>query len=176
MHTCSWFKTHNRRMAQSPDHVSNSSLSLSRRIHPPTRYVQDNEASKNFAFKCHRVPRGRGQQAAKGPNDVYSVNCIAFHPIHGTFATTGSDGSYHFWDKDSRQRLKEFVQPQGPIPIPCGDFDSDGNVFAYACSYDWSKGAAGAAQHQGNEIFLHACQDAEVKPGQKKTSGNNRRR
>jgi mRNA export factor len=26
--------------------------------------------------------------------------------VHATFATSGSDGAYNFWDKDSRQRLK----------------------------------------------------------------------
>jgi hypothetical protein len=26
--------------------------------------------------------------------------------VHGTFATTGSDGGFNFWDKDSKQRLK----------------------------------------------------------------------
>lgn len=26
--------------------------------------------------------------------------------VHHTFATAGSDGSFNFWDKDSKQRLK----------------------------------------------------------------------
>ncbi len=26
--------------------------------------------------------------------------------VHATFATSGSDGAYNFWDKDSKQRLK----------------------------------------------------------------------
>lgn len=28
-----------------------------------------------------------------------AVNTMAFHPVHGTFATAGSDGTYNFWDK-----------------------------------------------------------------------------
>ena len=40
--------------------------------------------------------------------DIYAVDCITFHPTYGTFATTGSDGTFNFWDKDSRQRLKAF--------------------------------------------------------------------
>jgi WD40 repeat protein len=44
--------------------------------------------SKNFTFKCHR-----------DGSDIYSVNDIIFHPIHGTFVTAGGDGSYNFWDK-----------------------------------------------------------------------------
>jgi len=34
------------------------------------------------------------------------VNSIKFHPQHGTFVTAGGDGTYNFWDKDSKQRLK----------------------------------------------------------------------
>lgn len=37
--------------------------------------------AKNFTFKCHR-----------DNNDIYSVNDIKFHPVHGTFVTAGSDG------------------------------------------------------------------------------------
>nr|GMC83282.1 Protein RAE1 [Ipomoea batatas] len=37
-------------------------------------------------------------------------NLIVFNlqnpQIHGTFATSGSDGAFNFWDKDSKQRLK----------------------------------------------------------------------
>ena len=34
--------------------------------------------------------------------DIYAVNDIAFHPIHGTLATVGSDGRFSFWDKVSQ--------------------------------------------------------------------------
>ena len=140
--------------------------------------------------------------------DIYSVNCITFHPTFGTFATTGSDGTFNFWDKvharfkhdltppapptpprfthsartpavaqfygrprlplavsahhnsspqppapcpararlssrppsqDSRQRLKAFSKANMPIPV--GAFNRDGTIFAYAVSYDWSKGS-----------------------------------
>jgi cell cycle arrest protein BUB3 len=37
---------------------------------------------KKYAFKCHRVG-----------DLVYPVNTIEFHPIHGTFATGGCDGT-----------------------------------------------------------------------------------
>jgi cell cycle arrest protein BUB3 len=38
--------------------------------------------AKQFAFKCHR-----------SGNMVYPVNAIAFHPVYGTFATGGGDGT-----------------------------------------------------------------------------------
>lgn len=39
-------------------------------------------------------------------SEIYAVNTIKFHPVHGTFATAGGDGTYNFWDKDSKQRLR----------------------------------------------------------------------
>ena len=37
---------------------------------------------------------------------MLQVNDIAFHPVHGTLSTVGSDGRYYFWDKDARTKLK----------------------------------------------------------------------
>mmetsp|Transcript_21786 Transcript_21786/g.53937 ORF Transcript_21786/g.53937 Transcript_21786/m.53937 type:complete len:357 (-) Transcript_21786:114-1184(-) len=115
-------------------------------------HVEDSLAAKNFTFKCHR------EQA-----DIYAVNSIAFHPVHGTFVTTGADGVFNFWDKDSKQRLKQMNKCNAPIP--CGAFNRDGTIFAYAVSYDWSKGGADPMAQSGqNNIFLHAVNDTEVKP------------
>jgi mRNA export factor len=64
--------------------------------------------SKNFTFKCHREQ-----------TDIYAVNDIKFHPTHGTFVTAGADGVFNFWDKDSKQRLKQMGKCNAPIP--CGE-------------------------------------------------------
>jgi len=113
-------------------------------------YIEEKDNSKNFAFKCHRVG-----------NDTYSVNVLEFHPKFGTFATAGSDGTLHFWDKDSRQRLKAFSSVN--VPISAGTFNMDGSIFAYAASYDWSKGLEYYNPQQKNSIFLHPTTEAEVK-------------
>jgi mRNA export factor len=65
------------------------------------------------------------------------VNAISFHPLHGTFSTAGSDGTFNFWDKDSKQRLKGFSNIGSPISATT--FNRNGTFFAYAASYDWSK-------------------------------------
>ena len=80
----------------------------------------------SFSFKCHREN-----------NNVHAVNAISFHPIYGTFSTAGSDGTFNFWDKDSKQRLKGFSSIGGPIASTT--FNRNGSIFAYALSYDWSK-------------------------------------
>ena len=91
------------------------------------QHVDDAAQSKNFTFKCHREQ-----------TDIYAVNDIKFHPTHGTFVTAGADGVFNFWDKDSKQRLKQMGKCNAPIP--CGAFSADGGIYAYAVSYDWSKG------------------------------------
>eukprot|EP00558_Chaetoceros_sp_UNC1202_P013695 CAMPEP_0197233566 /NCGR_PEP_ID=MMETSP1429-20130617/1591_1 /TAXON_ID=49237 /ORGANISM="Chaetoceros sp., Strain UNC1202" /LENGTH=176 /DNA_ID=CAMNT_0042691829 /DNA_START=453 /DNA_END=983 /DNA_ORIENTATION=- len=110
---------------------------------------------KSFAFKCHR----------QNNTDVYSVNAISFHPVYGTFSTVGADGVISFWDKEHKQKLKGF-QPKGK-PISCSDFSFQGNLFAYATSYDWSKGSSFYAQGTPNEICIHYTPDDEIKPKKK---------
>ncbi|KAI8388118.1 WD40-repeat-containing domain protein [Radiomyces spectabilis] len=116
------------------------------------QYVEDKDQSKNFSFKCHR----------DDSKNVFSVNAISFHPIHGTFSTAGSDGTVSFWDKDSKQRLKPFGNAGGTIP--CTTFNRNGTIFAYAVSYDWSKGYKHALPTNPNKIFLHAVKEEDVKP------------
>lgn len=114
-------------------------------------HVEDKDSSKNFAFKCHR-----------DNNDIYAVNSIAFHPVYGTFATTGADGTVNFWDKEQKQRLKPFNR--APTAVPCGNFSNDGNLYAYAVSYDWSKGSEFYnPQTMKNYVFIHAVADSEIK-------------
>ena len=100
---------------------------------------------------------------------MFAVNAMSFHPQFGTFVTAGSDGAYNFWDKDSKQRLKAMAKCSQPIP--CGDFNADGSVYAYAVSYDWSRGYAEYNPATAkNYILLHAPQEAEVKSRTRPTS------
>jgi mRNA export factor len=93
---------------------------------------------------------------------VYSVNAIAFQNQYGTFATVGSDGVVTFWDKDNKQRLKAFAAIRQTIP--CAAFNAQGSLFAYASSYDWSKGSGYYAPGTPNEIFVHYTPEDEIKP------------
>ncbi|KAF8626414.1 hypothetical protein AX17_006581 [Amanita inopinata Kibby_2008] len=122
------------------------------------QYVEDKDSTNNFSFKCHRrdsTPNAKDQAL------VFAVNDISFHPVHGTFSTCGSDGTIHFWDKDARTRLKTFDPAPGPITTTA--FNRNGTVFAYAVSYDWSKGHSGMTPGMPNKIMLHACKDEEVR-------------
>lgn len=126
------------------------------------QYVNPTNPKDNFTFKCHRS-NGTATATAQ---DIYAVNSIAFHPVHGTLATVGSDGRFSFWDKDARTKLK--TSEQFDQPITCCTFNAQGNIFAYACSYDWSKGHEGFdTQKMKPRIFLRSCFD-ELKQSQKK--------
>ncbi|GBG79400.1 hypothetical protein CBR_g29549 [Chara braunii] len=62
-----------------------------------------------------------------------------------------------------------------PQPIPCSTFNNDGTIFAYAVSYDWSKGAENHNPATAkNYIFLHATQDSEVKAKSRTATGSKR--
>lgn len=120
--------------------------------------MEKDRKNSDFAFKCHRDHES---------GIIYPVNSISFHEQHGTFATAGGDGGFNFWDKDNKHRLKQFQRLNQPITATA--FSSDGNIFAYAVGYDWSKGAQ---HHDGNAkkyILLHGVQGPEVKG--KKASG-----
>jgi len=120
------------------------------------QYFDKSMHAGNFAFRCHRP----------NANDIYAVNDIAFNGA-GTLATMGSDGSLHFWDKDSKQRLKAFSR--GNMPVVCGAFSAQSNLFAYAVGYDWHRGAAPYDQNvmSQNNIHLYAVQQNDIMPRRK---------
>jgi mRNA export factor len=120
-------------------------------------HIDPGEQHKNFAFKCHREQNSQ---------HIYAVNAIDHHPRYGTFATCGSDGCILFWDKDSKSRLKAF--PKCDQPIVAGKFNHNGNYFAYASCYDWSKGMEGYKEsklaNQKAHIFIHSVAEKSIKP------------
>ena len=57
---------------------------------------------KKYAFKCHR------QKSADGQEIIYPVTALAFHPVYGTFATGGCDGTVNVWDGKKKKRVAVF--------------------------------------------------------------------
>ncbi|RDW61098.1 WD40 repeat-like protein [Coleophoma crateriformis] len=120
------------------------------------QYVEEKDASSNFSFKCHRDPPNNNM------TNVYSVNAISFHPVHGTFSTAGSDGTFHFWDGVAKHRLKGYPSTGGTISATA--FNRTGSIFAYAVSYDWSKGYASNTPQYPNKVMMHPVNGDECKP------------
>ena len=122
------------------------------------QYIEEKDKNSNFSFKCHR----QAPPNQRDVSNVYSVNSINFHPVQGTFSTAGSDGTFHFWDKDAKNRLKGYPEVGGTISTTA--FNRSGSIFAYAVSYDWSKGFSANTPQLPNKVMLHAVVGDECKP------------
>ncbi|KAJ4159966.1 uncharacterized protein LMH87_007901 [Akanthomyces muscarius] len=120
------------------------------------QYVEDKDSTSNFSFKCHRDP------VVNNSVSVHAVNAISFHPVHGTFSTAGSDGTFHFWDKDAKHRLKGYPNVGGSITATT--FNKSGTIFAYAVGYDWSKGYQHNTQNYPIKVMLHPVNNDECRP------------
>jgi mRNA export factor len=54
------------------------------------------------------------------------------------------------------------------VPFFCSGYNRNGAIFAYALSYDWSRGYAEYnPQVMKNTILLHSMKEDEVKPKSK---------
>ncbi|KAJ3299886.1 hypothetical protein HK104_006243 [Borealophlyctis nickersoniae] len=108
--------------------------------------------NKKYAFKCHRIKEGDGET-------VYPVNAIAYHPIHGTFASGGGDGAVNMWDGFNKKRLRSF--PRYPTSIASLSFNSNGKLLAVASSYTYEEGEK---DHAPDTIYIRPVSDAEAMP------------
>ena len=115
-----------------------------------TTLGKDEQGKDDFAFRCHRNTKNN-------PVLVYAINDIAFNPAYGTFCTVGSDGIYSIWDKLKRSRLYERAETNDITPITACDYNSSGNLLAFATGYDWSRGAEAAKEYNlnCNKIGIH---------------------
>eukprot|EP00002_Diphylleia_rotans_P006966 TRINITY_DN1640_c0_g1_i1.p1 TRINITY_DN1640_c0_g1~~TRINITY_DN1640_c0_g1_i1.p1 ORF type:complete len:328 (+),score=53.98 TRINITY_DN1640_c0_g1_i1:72-1055(+) len=117
------------------------------------QYTAPADKDKSFAFKCHREG-----------NNIYPVNSIRFHHKYAdSFVTAGSDGTYHFWDKKNKSRLKQFNKKQ--TSISCTAFNNDTTLFAYSVSYDWHQGHEGIPKTTNeNSIYIMSVKDMDIRP------------
>ncbi|KAI1094751.1 WD40 repeat-like protein [Rostrohypoxylon terebratum] len=109
----------------------------------------------HFAFRCHRDTQNRVSK-------VFAINDISFHPKnHGVFTTGGSDGIYQFWDRVLRTRQKHY--PKVGEAITSTAFSRDGNFFAYAVGYDWSRGCHANNPEVETKLMLHPVAEDDLK-------------
>ena len=117
---------------------------------------------RTYSFKCHRI-----KDKVRGTEDVYPVNAIAFHPVHGTFATGGCDGHVYTWDGHAKKRLAHFTRY--PTSVAAMDFSADGSLLAVAASYTFEKGELD--KPEAEQIFVRSVADEEVRPRRGKKRG-----
>ncbi|EQL00725.1 mitotic checkpoint protein BUB3 [Ophiocordyceps sinensis CO18] len=112
--------------------------------------------ARKFAFKCHRQP------APDGDGDiVYPVNALAFHAVHGTFASGGGDGTVALWDAVAKRRLKQYQKYSNSVAALC--FSKDGKYLAVAVCPGFENGQddySGAGQ---TSVLVRELGDNEAK-------------
>ncbi|CAG8619893.1 14008_t:CDS:2 [Gigaspora margarita] len=121
--------------------------------HPSTPYITRQSPLKFQTRYISCFPSGNG----------YAIGSIEGRVgIQYVEEKDNLDGTFNFWDKDSRQRLKGF-NPVG-TSIPAATFNRNGTIYTYAVSYDWSKGFLQSSSTNKNAVFLHFVKDGDIRP------------
>ncbi|MCJ1341569.1 hypothetical protein MMC09_006865 [Bachmanniomyces sp. S44760] len=110
--------------------------------------------ARKYAFKCHR------QTNEQGVDVVYPVNALAFHPIHGTFASGGGDGFVALWDGVSKRRIRQYQRY--PASVAALSFSGDGRWLAVAISPGFEDGREGSGNGTVG-VFVRELGDGEAK-------------
>ncbi|CBX94032.1 hypothetical protein IAQ61_003904 [Plenodomus lingam] len=120
-----------RAVACMPNDAGYSSSSIEGRVAVEWFDPSDESQSRKYAFKCHR-------QTVDGQDVVYPVNALAYHPIHGTFATGGGDGVVSLWDAVAKRRIRQYQK--FPASVQTIAFSSDGKYVAVGVSPGFEDG------------------------------------
>lgn len=101
--------------------------------------------SQKYAFKAHR-------QTIDEIDHVWPVNALAFHPIHNTFASGGSDSTVSIWDHKVKKRLKQYKAYRAPVSSLA--WNCDGGKLAVGVGYTWDEGEEGVKGAERPGIFI----------------------
>ena len=119
---------------------------------------------KKYAFKCHRKKTTQTDPQTGQPEDVdvvYPVHALAFHPIHGTFASGGGDGTVALWDPTAKRRLKAY-EPLGSS-VAAMAFSCDGKFLAMGASPGFESGDEGEGPQEGDvRVVIRQLGDREA--------------
>jgi cell cycle arrest protein BUB3 len=84
------------------------------------------KSEKGYKFKCHR-------DTTDTENLIYPLNSICYHPIYGTFATGGSDGTVCTWDGVGKKR----ISASNYQAVQSLAYNRDGTLLAIGCGYGY---------------------------------------
>jgi cell cycle arrest protein BUB3 len=127
---------------------------------------------KKYAFKAHRrAAAAAGAEGGGGvaAETVFAVNALDVHPVYGTLASGGSDGTFCTWDYENMKRL---AQKEGFEPgVSALAFSRDGARVAIASSYTFDQGADKENLMQAPcGVAVVPVAEAEVRPKKKKAA------
>lgn len=116
-----------------------------------------------YAFKCHRVKTEEVDENGEEIVEIiHPVNAIAYHPIHGTFATGGGDGVVAFWDAKTKRRIRQY--PRLEASVAALDFSSDGKSLAITVSPGFEEGKEEEEADPGLvKVYVRQLGDSEAK-------------
>ncbi|KAH8409650.1 hypothetical protein KR222_004169, partial [Zaprionus bogoriensis] len=107
------------------------------------------EPQSNYVFRSHF------STCELGYRNIYAVNDLRHHPVHNSLVSAGSDGVYMCFDIVRGKKLFASSTKSQALTKCC--FSADGQIFAYALGYDWTKGYEHYDPSKKPQIFLHGC-------------------
>lgn len=114
--------------------------------------------SRKYAFKCHRqtAPEEEG-----GGDIVYPVNALAFHPVYGTFASAGGDGTVALWDAEAKRRMRQYQRFSNSISAV--DFSRDGKFLVMGICPGFETGMENYSGEGQTSVFIRELGGTEAK-------------
>lgn len=143
-----------RAVACMPDDSGYASSSIEGRVAVEWFDPSATSQARKYAFKCHR------QASPEGVDVVYPVNALAFHPVHGTFASGGGDGFVAVWDGVAKRRIRQYQRY--PASVAALAFSSDGRFLAVGVSPGFEDGNEGLGEGFV-KVFVRELAEGEAK-------------
>jgi cell cycle arrest protein BUB3 len=113
--------------------------------------------ARKYAFKCHRQPDPEGE----GTDIVYPVNALAFHPVHGTFASGGGDGVVALWDAVAKRRIRQYQKY--PSSVAAVGFSSDGKYLAIGVCPGFENDQEDYTGEGQTHVYIRELSETEAK-------------
>jgi cell cycle arrest protein BUB3 len=93
---------------------------------------------------------------------VYPVNALAFHPIHGTFASGGGDGIVALWDANAKRRTRQYQKY--PASVAALAFSSNGKYLAIGVCPGFENGQKEYTGEGATHVYVRELGENEAKP------------
>lgn len=143
-----------RAVACMPNDAGYASSSIEGRVAVEWFDPSPESQARKYAFKCHR------QANEQGIDVVYPVNALAFHPVHGTFASGGGDGFVALWDGVAKRRIRQYQRYASSVSAVA--FSGDGKFLAVAISPGFEDGREGVGEGVV-KVFIRELGENEAK-------------
>lgn len=146
-----------RAVACMPNDAGYASSSIEGRVAVEWFDPSTESQARKYAFKCHRQP----SMELDGGDIVYPVNALAFHPVHGSFASGGGDGVVALWDATAKRRVRQYQRY--PASVAALAFSSDGRYLAVGICPGFEDGTEDYSAEGQTKVFIRELGENEAK-------------